>query len=355
MKLNINPTHYLNLIKVIGFSLLFFYHILGGGHIGFFLLLVLMTTFVLRVRIKKVDITIYFDFLLTMFMIIHFDLSPYILLVVLIEALAKGKYFVLLGVIYFYQEPIFMMFILLTSLLGFTTRRWIKERDDNIIKYFHIRGELHELEESFSQYNLSVKQDIQKAVVSERTRISRDIHDNAGHDLIAAYISFQTIQDLIEDDSVNTMYTETLNRLSDGVNKIRDILHNIASTEVSGIFYLEKICKEYPSDIDFKYYGNMNDIEPHIWSVLSTCLKEALNNIARHAKAKNIRVNIDVSKHIIRMSIENDGVTKDKKISGRGMSNMRHRIRSIGGNLSVNKENDTFSLICVIPLIKEKK
>ena len=59
--------------------------------------------------------------------------------------------------------------------------------------------------------------------VMERARIARDLHDNAGHAIIGAYISFHTIRPLLrfEDPEIGELYDTALSHLSDGVEKLR--------------------------------------------------------------------------------------------------------------------------------------
>jgi len=353
MKFQLAPHYWLIVCKILGFSLLFFFHIEVAEQVGFFLLLILISLFTLRLRIKRMEFTIFIDCLLCIAFMFWWEYASYALLIVLFEALAKKKYLVLLTMVYFYTSPEFLFLFLIIGLGGYFLGCWIDAKEHDLQRRFELRGQVYELESLSNELAVAAVQDARMATIAERSRISRDIHDHAGHDLIAAYISFQTMRGLVRDEEVLEMYDATLERLSNGVGKIRDILHNLTPTGTPSIEQLEKICEEFPLPINFKFYGNMDHVPAYIWNTLATCLKESLTNVSRHATPSYVKVEIDVSTHIVRLYVENDGVQYNNSPTGRGIANLRYRVGAIGGNLSINKDNRLFKLICVVPLTKE--
>lgn len=347
------PQHWLIICKALGFTLLFFFKIEVENHPGFFLLLALITLFVLRLRIIKMEFTIYIDCLLCALMIFWWDDACYAALIVLFEALARKKNLALLTVIYFYTSPEFLLLFLASGLGGYFLGCWIDERENDMQRRFELKGQVYELERRLEEFAAATIQDARMAAVGERSRISREIHDNAGHDIIAAYISFQTLRDLIRDAEVLEMYDTILDRFSGGVGKMRDILHNLTPAGTPSIEQLEKICDEFPLEIQFKPYGNMSEVPAYIWNTLAICLKESLANVSRHAASSYVKAEVDVSTYIIRLYVENDGVVENVDPPGRGLANLRFRIHAVGGNLSINKDGGVFQMICVIPLTKE--
>lgn len=352
MKFQLAPHHWLIICKILGFGLLFFFLIETGEQIGFFLLLALIALFVLRHRIKKMEPTIFIDCLICILMMFWWDHDGYALLIVLFEALARKKYLALLSIVYFYIAPEFLFLFFITSLGGYFLGGWIEEKENDLKRRFELQGQVYELEALTDELAKSAIEDARTSAVAERARISREIHDNAGHDIIAAYISFQTLRGLIQDAEVLDMYDATLERLSGGVGKIRDILHNLTPIGTPSVAQLEKICNEFPLKIEFKAHGNRDDVPAYIWNTLAICLKESLTNVSRHATSSYVKVELDVSPHIARLYVENDGVANNKIPAGRGLANLRYRIHAVGGNLSVNKGDGLFKLICVVPLAK---
>jgi len=353
MKFQFAPHHWLIICKIVGISLLFFFHIEAESHAGFFLLLALVTLFVLRLRIKKMEFTIYVDCLLCVLMMLWWHDVGYVLLIVLFEAFVRKKYLAWLTVIFFYDSPAFLLLFFITGLGGYFLGCWVDEKENDLARHFEFRGQIYELESLSDELALAAIQDARMATIAERARISREIHDNAGHDIIAAYISFQALRGLVKDVEVLEMYDVILERLSDGVGKIRNILHNLMPTEMASIGQLEKICENFPIEIQFKSYGDMEHVPAFIWNILGIYLKESLTNVSRHATSSYVKVQLDVSTHIVRLYVENDGVRDNKAPTGRGLANLRYRIGAVGGNLSVSKDDGIFKVVCVIPIVKE--
>jgi signal transduction histidine kinase len=68
--------------------------------------------------------------------------------------------------------------------------------------------------------------------------------------------------------------------------------------------------------------------------------KEALHNVARHASARNVTIDIGVERGRLVMRIRDDGRGFDEGTvrAGRGLENMRRRARQIGGDLEIESD-----------------
>jgi signal transduction histidine kinase len=68
--------------------------------------------------------------------------------------------------------------------------------------------------------------------------------------------------------------------------------------------------------------------------------QEALRNIAKHANAKNVDVELWAGADTIRLRIHDNGVGFDQKgvPAGLGLASMRERARLLGGKLTVDSE-----------------
>ena len=354
-EISIPANYWLIITKIIGFIFLILFTHEGDDQIRFAFILCLITLFAIRQRLPITNSSIYIDVFLCLSMMLTQGIGPYALLLVLFEAVVKKQYLALLAVVYFYNAPDYFLLLLVVVLAGYFLGRWESEIEDEVLRRFELKRQIYALEEMSEELAKGTISDVRAATVAERSRISRDIHDYAGHDIIAAFISFQTMQNFIEDEDVLEMYADTLERLSRGVGKIRDILHNLTPTVTPGINQIIKICADYPAVINFKQFGNMEIIEPYMWNTLQVCLKESLTNISKHAVATYIKVEIDVSTHIVRLYVENDGAKHNEAPPGRGMSNLRYRVNSLGGNLSSSNEDGIFRLICIIPIKEDEE
>jgi signal transduction histidine kinase len=103
--------------------------------------------------------------------------------------------------------------------------------------------------------------------------------------------------------------------------------------------------------VDSSYSGRLPDeTETHLFRIS----QEALTNIARHAGARHVRMNLTSSGAEIRLSIQDDGCglsAAPTASRGLGMIGMRARARNAGGDVNVHSRPDHGVLIEVrVPL-----
>ena len=314
-------TLYFWVAKLIGFGLLFVRWLLDGGQVaGFFLLLFLTVMLLLRWRMPKLWPSIIIDGIL----LLSFE-----------EYLVFS--FILLSELFYRQGQAQLKYML-------------QKRDAEAAKYYEMESLQQNLSEALTQVE-------RMTAIAERTRIARDIHDNAGHEIVAAYISFQTLKPMFEgvDPEILELYDEALERLDKGADKIREAVHNFSAVRALGAPNLEEICQKFQgAEVSFQVYGNSETVPMYVWNTLESCLNEGLHNVVRHARATYVKVDIDVTAKLVRMCIENDGSLEIKsRPLGSGLRNLRHRVSAVGGSLAA-KSGEVFRLICVIPLKEEE-
>ena len=301
--------------KMIGFSLLFASWVEIGEVTGFFQIMAFGIMTALRYRVAKLRYAIIIDGVILLF------LGQYLILSV----------FVVSEIFYRAWED--------------ERTRGLKLRDIEANRYY-------ELEQLQGDLLTATAQVERMTAVSERARIARNIHDNAGHEIVAAYISFQATRKMLDSENTDMLelYDAALERLNSGANKIREAVHNLSTVNLIGIEGLREKCCDFPiCQVAFTVYGDTTHVPIYVWNILELCLSESLTNIARHSAAKQVTVDLVATPHIIRLCIENDGISKNVNATGTGLRNLRHRAAAIGGSLSVDA-GEIFRIICVIPI-----
>ena len=328
---------------------------------GFFLLLSLVVMALVRWRFPKLAPTLLADATACAFLVPFWGHAQYALILVIFEGMYRRLYWVVLFGIFFSSTALFANYYsfaaltALAALCGLFLGKWEQEhehwrtlRDTEAGKFYKLENRQHKWAEALPRIE-------RMTAVAERARIAREIHDNAGHEIVSAYISFQTMRQMIdsENSEVLELYDAALERLSSGVEKVRETAHNLQTVTSTGVASLLETCKSYPGcPVDFHTYGDTSKIPVYVWSILEACLNESLTNVTRHANANYVSVELDVTRHIIRLCIENDGGRKGTGKTGMGLSNLRHRVISIGGSFSVDSD-EIFRIICVIPIQEE--
>jgi len=345
---------------VTGFAMMFALWIAESELTGFFLLLSLALLSLLRWRFPKLSATVVIDGVLCLLMMPMWSYASYALVLVMFQGMYRRFYPILIaGMISLYiaytieylSLP-FALLVVLGAVSGLFLALWEQAqaqmftlRDAQADKYYQLKETQTDLLSTLPQVE-------RMTAISERARIARDLHDNAGHEIVAAYISLQTLRDLLggEDADVIELYDAALARLESGVDKIRETAHNLQTVTPLGVEQLLETCNRFPvCPVNFKVYGDTSKIPIYIWTMLEACLNESLTNVSRHSRASYVKVTLDVTQHIVRFCIENNGAEGSRGTLGNGLRNLRHRIISIGGTLSV-QAGEVFSVVCVVPL-----
>ncbi len=69
---------------------------------------------------------------------------------------------------------------------------------------------------------------------------------------------------------------------------------------------------------------------------------EALTNVMKHAQAKSVRVNLDISGERVALAINDDGIgIRQGHQAGRGIGNMKNRAQELGGTLLISSQKGT--------------
>jgi signal transduction histidine kinase len=301
--------------KGIGFGLLFIHWTETGEATGFLPIMAIGIMTMLRFRMPRLWSSIIIDGILLLFL---------------------GRYLAL---------SVFVISELFYGAWESEHKRGLKLRDTEASKYY----ELEQLQGDLLAASAQIER---MTAVSERARIAAEIHDNAGHEIIGAYMSLQTARELLSDSNTEALdlYDMALGRLDSGVNKIREAVHNLSPVTALGVEALRETCGRFPvCGVQFNTYGNLSAVPIYCWNLLDACLNESFTNIVRHADAKQVKVDLDATPNIIRLCIENDGAKSKIKGAGIGLRNLRHRTAAVGGNLSVDA-GEVFKVICVIPI-----
>lgn len=353
------PNVWLWLCHGAGIGLLFALWLIEGGMAGFFLLLILTIMALFRWRYPQQTYTVAVDIVACIALSVMGGVTPFALALPLFAAMYFGLHWTVFAGLYlfFRFDPLLAAVLGLAVLAGLFLGRWQTERQERFALRDRSAGRYYELESLQDDLSAALAQIERMTAVAERTRIARDIHDNAGHEIVAAYISLQTARGLMTGANADALelYDAALERLDNGANKMREAVHNLSAVRLLGVEAMEEICNKFPAcSVTFRVYGDTGNIPMYVWNMLEACLNESLTNVARHSAAKEVTVDLDATPHIVRLCIENDRVIGEPKRNpmGSGLRNLRQRATAIGGSLSVDA-SDMFRVVCVIPMKEE--
>jgi signal transduction histidine kinase len=270
--------------------------------------------------------------------------------------------------------------LMLFSITGFTMmfQRLIGERFERNELFTQLTQANGELEEAHRQLAQSVAQEQELAVLRERTRLAREMHDTIGHALVLISVKLEAAQRLRERDpercdqeleSTKQIARETMTALRASIADLRSptlererISQALSRTarelaQRSGL----NVTYTLQADIDFLPEA----IEEALWKVS----QEALTNIEKHAHASQVQVCISRQDDKLLLHIHDDGVGLLEAVNqlqneGRpaysglnghyGLRGMNERVEAIGGHLTLRSgEGQGTTVEVELPLARD--
>jgi signal transduction histidine kinase len=179
----------------------------------------------------------------------------------------------------------------------------------------------------------------------ERSRIARELHDGVGQLLALLALELQQLQERsdVETKSKLENLRSQVAEISQTTHEISYALHPSHLEYVGLPVALKRLCtdfsKENVTTIDFDC--NEANVPEHLNPGVSLSFyrvaQEALHNSVKYSKAQRIKVRLRAKSGRLWLEINDNGVgfATGDKASGMGLMNMRDRMESLGGTLSV--------------------
>jgi signal transduction histidine kinase len=218
------------------------------------------------------------------------------------------------------------------------------------------RAELAETHRKLRQYAVQVEE---LAVVQERNRLAREIHDGLGHYLTAIHVQIKAAAaSQGQDEDALRGALENAQRLAGealaDVRKSVSALRADPATQrplAERIEYLAAEARSGGLRIDLVQNGAPRPLEAQADFALYRAAQEALTNIRKHAQASSVRVELSYRPASVFLAVQDDGVGVSAPESGFGLIGLRERVELLDGTLRVHSAvGQGFCLEVEIPL-----
>lgn len=192
----------------------------------------------------------------------------------------------------------------------------------------------------------------QLAVIDERLRISRDLHDGIIQGIYAVSLSLEDVLELIETDraEATARVDRAIDRLHTAIADIRQFIVGLGTGSDTGLRgALETMAADLFSgtsiDVTLDIAGAAQldgRLHPEANHELLQIAREAVSNVARHSGARNAALSLVVEGDEAILRVEDDGVGFDPDRRARsghfGLANLRDRATAVAGSLSIGSE-----------------
>lgn len=206
-----------------------------------------------------------------------------------------------------------------------------------------VRQKTREIENS---YVAMQELETERALLRERERIMRDMHDGVGGQLIHALA-------LSEEQNNETLREALEQALLD----MRLIIDSIDPTESSFIdllanyrYRLSKVMSKHEIDVHWEIDEDFKgQLRPEISLNLLRIMQEAMTNTIKHSRARNLTIAVRISDAIV-VEIADDGIgVGNENELGYGIDNMRKRAAAIGASLTIDSSEKGTAIVIKAP------
>lgn len=199
------------------------------------------------------------------------------------------------------------------------------------------------------------------AVVRERLRFARDLHDLLGYSLSAITLKSELTHRLVTKNPAQAKdeLVEILGIARQALADVRTVSSSYRELSI------EDECRSArwvlaAADVEVRMTLDYRDLPIAVSTVLATVLREGITNLLRHSKAEWCEVIVRQDTLAVAIEIVNDGVrpvSPDTDVhGGGGLQNLAGRAAELGGDLVHERRNeDEFRLCVTIPLPVKKK
>ena len=179
------------------------------------------------------------------------------------------------------------------------------------------------------------------AVLVDRDRIGRDLHDVVIQRLFAVGLSLQAMVGRADDDETSRRVGAAVDDLDTTIRDIRRTIFELQSPRDSGDLRaqlastVEEVAPALGFEPTLSTYGPVDSLVPEpVRPHLVAVLREALTNVARHAAANAVQVHVDVADDVT-LTVRDDGKWYEDNGRSSGLGNMAERARELGGSFVI--------------------
>ncbi|MGB5757526.1 MAG: response regulator, partial [Acidimicrobiales bacterium] len=184
----------------------------------------------------------------------------------------------------------------------------------------------------------------QLALLRDRERIARDLHDTVIQQLFATGMSLQSLVAGLEDGETKDRVIGAVEGIDAAISELREAIFGLHAVprNIAIAHAVEDVAEDVAEALGFMpivEVGSMpEDLSPTIQHEAIQIISEALSNVARHAGATATKVVVETDDGVLVVSVTDNGrgigasgVTSNDDLTGHGLVNMAERASQLAG------------------------
>lgn len=226
--------------------------------------------------------------------------------------------------------------------------------------YFHDITELTKNQRALEESQKELKEfsrNLQLRIEEERQRISTELHDDVGQNLLLLRLNLQRRFNEITGETNSPFFSESTQILDKVVTDLKGISYSLKPMvlkELGLVPALIALVNKVKQESGINGTFGENDMmdrrfDQNLETAIYRVVQEALNNIVKYSKAKEFNIELINNGKKIHLIISDDGVGFDrekiKNKHGMGISNMRERTEAFNGTFRLNSSAEEGTII----------
>jgi ligand-binding sensor domain-containing protein/signal transduction histidine kinase len=204
------------------------------------------------------------------------------------------------------------------------------------------------------------------AVLAERNRIAREIHDNLAQEMLGISVQLEVVARTMPASAelAKTHLDRVRVLVRHGIAEARRYVWDLRSQALDKNDLpaalsdtARRLTAETAVQAKVEVSGTFRPLSDLIEGQLLRIGQEAVNNAVRHAEARNLLINLRFDAKRVQLSVRDDGVGFDYQVSPNGptkhfgLMGMRERAEQIGGTLRINsRANEGTEVLVDVPI-----
>jgi ligand-binding sensor domain-containing protein/signal transduction histidine kinase len=189
------------------------------------------------------------------------------------------------------------------------------------------------------------------AVLAERTRIAREIHDTLAQGFVGISVQLELAAQMLttSPQAVREQLNQTRKLVRDSLSEARRSIWNLRSTEAGTVDFASKFSAAIrartagtPIETNIQFTGTYRSLSAEVESELIKIALEAVANVLQHAEATRLDIQVQYEIGRLTMQIEDNGVGLPSELANAipaghfGLIGMRERTQAIGGTFTID-------------------
>ncbi|MFN9279262.1 MAG: histidine kinase [Betaproteobacteria bacterium] len=204
-------------------------------------------------------------------------------------------------------------------------------------------------------------QHLQTSIESERSAISREIHDDVGGSLTALKFDLAWLARRVKEPELQQRVDSALETVTHAIEASQRIMHNLrpAILEQGLVAALQWMTGSFKlrNGIDTVFrtsHEALPALPPGVALVAYRTVQEALTNVSKHAQASRVTVDLSLSHGVLSLEIVDDGRGLDEgalaKARSFGIRGLHERADTVGGWIDLSSSPAGTMLMLSVPL-----